>query len=205
MASGTKDFWITAETDIVAQTIAKMNVDVVAQSLDKLAVDISSQTLSKLDIDIVSQALTNLSIDINKQSLGQIMQRPKYGAPQQDENSGWKEIGDKITIHSFSGQGKMYSFYILISSSQSFNDMGLLIEVDGQKLTNISGGGLYDTGLVQPGDYIIHCPWYSLPDHKCIIASCQDITFESSLVIRADTTDCLNSVYTSSHALVGIV
>jgi len=84
MASGSPDWWIRTKTDIVAQTIANLdvdiiaqtlanlNVDIIAQTLANLKVDINAQTLAQVNIDIIAQTLANLNVDIAAQTIGNL-------------------------------------------------------------------------------------------------------------------------------------
>lgn len=62
----------TQTTDIIAQTIANLNVDIVAQTLANLSIDIAAQTLAQLAIDIAAQSVGNLDVDLKAQSVGNI-------------------------------------------------------------------------------------------------------------------------------------
>lgn len=277
MGSGTKDYWITAETDIVAQTIAKMEVDVIAQTLDKLSVDISAQSLSnlvvdiaaqtldkmsvdlaaqslsslavdiaaqtltnlsvdisaqslgdlavdiatqtldklnvdlaaqslsKLDIDVTAQSLDNLVIDIGKQSLGEIIQRPKYGAPSQSQFDSLVVAGDTYNVHEFTGKGKMYGFFCRMYGAENMYKCELTIKADGNVLASFWPSELFDAGIFDADDYVVHLTKYDQENNNYCIASSLDITFESSLDIVFDGSNLNNTGIIESFASVALI
>lgn len=60
------------KVDINAQTLASVKMDIVAQTLGVVKMDITSQTVGKVAIDIAQQTLANLNINIASNTLGKI-------------------------------------------------------------------------------------------------------------------------------------
>lgn len=168
MASGSEDWRIRTDTDIVAQTVGNISVDVVAQALAAMNIDITAQTLDTLDIDVVAQTIS------------QLIQRPKYGSASYSYSSVAVGANDTETIWDISGQGKCYGGYVRIIAGGTHYDDALKLTIDGDAMYSVSFDFLKDTKMYDPKYLYFHLVNYDEENGIYQANFHPDLTFESS-------------------------
>lgn len=124
------------------------------------------------------------NIDIIAQSLGEIINRWKFGTPAWSNGAILSPAGTTQPIFSIAGQGRIYAAMFLLGL---INHAGcwISIEIDGVQIYNIRPSDLisrelYDTGLM-PAAVL---QW--IPEQYCWVSMGYGYTFESSFVIKME-------------------
>ena len=197
MASGSPDWWIRTKTDIVAQTIANLDVDIIAQTLANLKVDINAQTIGNLAVDLNAQTIGNLAIDINaqtidnltfdivKQTLSFLTVRPAYGSAIQSDGSVSVPNITETPLVSVNHQGIVYNGIIEIDAAVDPNDCHVKIEVDGNEIFYASFKELLDNSFLVGCNATMVLVRYDTINENYIMSLVKGITFETSFELMA--------------------
>lgn len=143
-------------------------------------------------------------VDVTYQTLGEIINRPKYGAENYDEGSVQVPVSSVTNLLTVTGKGMTYGGVVLVGPGGTQQDGKVQLVVDGDLMSGMSFTFMNDYKVTRQDSYPIYLMKYDEVGGIYMVALSRGITFETSLVVRyveaeGETPDI---VYKITYALI---
>lgn len=123
----------------------------------------------------------NRYVNVVAQDLGELINRPKYGAAARKQGVRNTLAGDSVLLCEVSGKGVTYGGYVKCQPAMSHADDYIYFMIDGTSLIGGTFKGLSDLGIHSAGDNLFFVTLYDETNFNYSMSWAAGITFETSL------------------------
>jgi len=139
------------------------------------------------------------NINIAAQSADQLIERPKYGAPQSILIQGTLAEDEYKTIFSLSGRGIVYGGKFMVFSPFSAKNTALYLSLDDVVVFSHTFAELNTYKITDQFQHYIFLVYYDDGAHFYSVVFTQDITFESNVTLQAKSFSTGTAGYTAIY------
>lgn len=123
-------------------------------------------------------------VDIAYQALSELINRPKYGAAQQEYSSVTVTNNFTTTLLSMAGKGVIYGGVLYMDYTASQSNAVVALYVDDVQITAFSLANLTLFGMTKEHAYPVYILAYDEVNYRYCVGFSGQITFETSIVLK---------------------